>query len=270
MKRVLIAVLFFAAAITYLSCQKENSGDRSLVTAAKTEGIKKGEPVNFSVENTTGQTAKWSVSPSNNVQLNSDGNKATVLFHTAGAYSVTASMGNLVQRIMVNVTDSVYCDSTRRDSTCGCICDTMPRDTIPHDTCHNCQPHDTSFYALTGDHIYINPQRVDTGSLSGLVLNSITRNAYNCSNNYLSTFVSNTNGNYSVYYTGVYISGACTGGFTQSRSARTVFPVQDGTHSFSVTLNSVVYYGSFTKNGTHYSFNWPDTSGVTISPLIIN
>lgn len=58
MKRVLIAFLFFAGAITYLGCQKENSGDRSLVKAAKTEGIKKGEPVAFSVENTSGQTAR--------------------------------------------------------------------------------------------------------------------------------------------------------------------------------------------------------------------
>lgn len=269
MKRVVIAFLFFAGAITYLGCQKENSGDRSLVKAAKTEGIKKGEPVAFSVENTSGQTARWSVNPSGNVQLTSDGNKATILFRTAGAYSVIASMGNLVQRITVNVSDSVYCDSTRRDSTCGCLCDTMPRDSIPHDTCRNCEPHDTSF-ALIGDHIHITPQLIDSGSMSGLLLNSITRNYYACSNNHLSTAVNNANGNYDVFYAGVYVSGACMGGATQAQSGNVLFPVQDGTHAFSVTLNDVTYNGSFTKTGMHYSFTWPDTSGVTISPLTIN
>jgi hypothetical protein len=272
MKRVLIACLFFAGALAYIGCQKENSSDQPAVKAAKTNGIKKGEPVLFSVENSSGQTAQWSVSPSNNVQLTSDGNTATVLFRTAGAYSVIATMGNQVQRIPVNVSDSVYCDSTRRDTLCNCLCDTIPRDTIPYDSCRNCQPpsHDTSFYSLAGDKIQITPALIDSGSMSGLHLYSVTGSTYSCTNNYLSSTVSSMNGNYDVSYSGVYVAGVCSGGSKQSQSDNVLFPVQDGMHTFSVTLNNVTYHGSFTKTGNHYSFTWPDASGVTISPLVIN
>lgn len=63
MKRVVIAFLFFAGAIAYLGCQKENSGDRSLVKAAKTEGItyngsftKTGTHYSFTWPDTSGVT----------------------------------------------------------------------------------------------------------------------------------------------------------------------------------------------------------------------
>src|SRR3954463_5254019 len=126
MKRLLIASFLLTAVIGYMSCQKEHSSDPTSVKAAKTDGIKKGEPVTFTVENTSGQAAKWSVTPATNVSLSSDGDKATVYFRQSGSYSVVASMGNTIQRILVSVTDSSYCDSLHRDSTCG-----FPTDTIP-------------------------------------------------------------------------------------------------------------------------------------------
>ena len=63
MKKILIPILLFAGIVGYVSCQKERSSDPNPVAAEKTAGIKKGEPVLFSVENYSGQTAKWSVSP---------------------------------------------------------------------------------------------------------------------------------------------------------------------------------------------------------------
>ena len=271
MKRLLIPFLFLTGVIGYLSCQKENSSsDLSSVKAAKTDGILKGEPVTFSVENISGLTAKWSVTPSTNVLLTSDGNSAKILFRNSGSYSVIASMGNITERIMVNVSDSSYCDSTRRDTCCSCPRDTIPRDTIPGDTCRNCGPRDTTL-PLTGDQIHITPMKMDSGAVSGLVIKAITLNTYPCVNNYLSTFVSTTDSsNYTFNYAGVYIPRTCISGQALSQSTKVLSHVQDGYHVFRVVLNNITYTGSFTKTGNHYSFMWPYTSGVTISPLTIN
>jgi hypothetical protein len=269
MKRLLIPFLFLTGVMGYLSCQKENSSDPSSVKAAKTDGIKKGEPVTFSVENSSGLTAKWSVTPSTNVQLTSDGNNATILFRNAGSYAVLASIGNITQRITVNVSDSSYCDSTRRDTCCPCIPrDTIPTDTIPGDTCRTC-PHDSTFLPLTGDQIHITPIKIDTGNVSGLIIKAITQNTYPCANNFLSTFASAIGGNYTFNYAGVYFPTGCSGS-AQAQSSRVLYPIRDSLHVFSVVLNNVTYTGSFIKTGNHYSFTWPYTSGVTISPLTIN
>jgi hypothetical protein len=273
MKRLLIPFLLLTAVTGYMSCQKEHSSDPASVNAAKTEGIKKGEPVSFSIENTSGLAAKWSVSPSSNVILTSDGDKATVYFRRSGSYSVMAATGGTIQRIMVNVTDSSFCDSLRRDSICGFPTDTIP--TIPKDTtrpdttCKNCGPHDST-YSLLYDHINITPIRIDTGGVSGLVIKATTRNVYFCPFNTLLTAFSSTNGSYYVAYTGVFVPGGCTGVQVQATSARVAYPVTDGTHTLKVNVSGVIYTGSFTKTGTQYSFNWSDTSKVTISPLIIN
>ena len=273
MKRLLIASLFLTGVIGYMSCKKEHSSDPTSVKAAKTEGIKKGEPVTFTVENTSGLAAKWAVSPATNVSLTSDGDKATVYFRSSGSYSVIASMGSIVQRIMVNVSDSSYCDSTHRDSTCGFPIDTVP--TIPKDTtrpdttCKNCGVHDSTF-TLANDHINLSVLKVDSGSLSGLVIKATTQNAYRCTYNTLLTGFSNSGGSYYLEYTGVYVPGGCTSGPAPATSTRSLYPIQDGTHVFKVNVSGVTYTGSFTKTGNQYSFTWTDNSKVTISPLIIN
>ncbi|OQP42808.1 hypothetical protein A4H97_11650 [Niastella yeongjuensis] len=259
--------------IGYMSCQKEHSSDPNSVKAAKTEGIKKGEPVIFTVENNSGQTAKWSVTPSSNVSLTSDGDKATVYFRQSGSYSVIASMGSLVQRISVNVVDSNYCDSLYRDSLCGFPHDTIP--TIPRDTtktdttCKNCGPHDST-YTLLNDHINLSVVKIDTGNISGLVIKATTQNSYRCTYNTLITGFSNSNGSYYLEYSSVYVPGSCLSGPVQATSTRTLYPIQDGSHEFKVNVSGVTYTGSFTKTGSQYSFTWPDPSRVTISPLILN
>ena len=261
------------AVIGYMSCQKEHSSDPTSVNAAKTEGIKKGEPVNFSVQNTSGLATKWSVSPSTNVSLTSDGDKATVYFRKSGSYSVLATMGNNVQRIMVSVTDSSFCDSLRRDSICGFPTDTIPHNpgdtTRPDTTCKTCIPHDSTF-ALTHDRIRITPIRIDTGNVSGLAIKATTWFNYRCSYNTLLTGFSSSGGSYNLNYSGVFIPGGCNSGPVQATSTRVLYPITDGSHAFNVTVSGVTYTGSFTKTGTQYSFTWSDSSQVTISPLIIN
>lgn len=273
MKRFLVPVLLVSGVIGYMSCQKEHSSDPTEVKAAKTEGIKKGEPVTFTVENTTGQTAKWSVTPAENVSLTSDGDKATVYFRQSGSYSVIASMGSLVQRIAVNVIDSNYCDSLYRDSVCGFPHDTIPaipKDTTrPDTTCKNCGGHDSTF-TLMNDHIDITPMLIDTGNNTGLLIQAATRNTYRCTYHAFIYGFSELNDGYYFEYKGVFVPGNCNSGPVPAYAPRRLYQIQDGSHVFKVNVSGVTYTGSFTKTGNHYSFTWPDTSKVTISPLILN
>ena len=141
---------------------------------------------------------------------------------------------------------------------------------IPGDSSHPGGPRDTTL-SLIGDQIRISPAGIDSSNVSGLVFASITEKSYPCASSNLVTYItSSTDSGYTVYYTGVYIPGTCTTGQAKARSTNTIFPVQNGSHQLNVVLNGTVYTGSFTKTGNQYTFNWPYTSGVTISPLTIN
>lgn len=273
MKKILIPILLFASIVSYLSCQKEHSSDPTPVAAEKTEGIKKGEPVLFSVD---GANAQWAVSPGN-AKITTNGNTATILFAKAGSYQVTANTGFSVARITVNVSDSSWCNDIRQmcDSTGTDTCrygNCPPRDTIPHDTI----PRRDSVYSLHNDQIFITPIKLDSAGISGLQIKTGTQLSYPCSNNYLLTNVitagndTTSSKSYTFKYAGVVVPSSCFGPSVSSRSTKVIYPIQDGTHAFKVVLNGVTYIGSFTKTGSQYSFNWPYTSGVIISPQTIN
>lgn len=277
MKKILVPILLFASIVGYLSCQKDHSSDPTPVAAEKTEGIKKGEPVLFKVD---GQNAQWAVSPGN-AKITTNGNTATILFAKAGSYLVTANTGYSTARITVNVTDSSWCNDIRQmcDSTGTDTCrygNCPPRDTIPHDTIpHDTIPRRDSIYSLHNDQILITPVKIDSAGISGLLIRSATQLSYPCSNNYLLTnVITGGNDTTGVYYTfkyaGVQVPATCSGPSAAAKSTRALFPVHDGTHVFKVVLNGVTYTGSFTKTGNQYSFNWPYTSGVFISPKVIN
>jgi hypothetical protein len=199
---------------------------------------------------------------------------ATILFAKAGSYTVTATSGYSIARVSVNVTDSSWCtDSTQHcDSTIIDTClygNCPPVDTIPHtDTI----PRKDSTYALTNDKISIFISEIDTAGVSGLQLTSWTTLFYPCSNKILYTYLttSGTPANYTVTYTGVRVWANCSGLMSPALSKTKLYPVQDGTHAFTVVLNGITYTGSFTKTGHHYVFNWPYTSGVVFSHLSIN
>lgn len=268
MKKILIPILVFASIVGYLSCQKEHSSDPS-VAAEKTEGIKKGEPIVFSVD---GANAQWAVSPGN-AKITTNGNTATILFSKAGSYQVTANTGYSVSRITVNVSDSSWCNDIRQmcDSTGTDTCrygNCPPRDTIPSDTI----PRRDSIYSLHNDQIFITPVKINSGAISGLLIKSATQLSYPCSNNFLiANFITDTSGaNYTFKYAGVHVPYACGGPSGPAKSMRALFPEHNGTYGFKVVLNGITYTGSLTKTGSQYSFNWPYTSGVIISPQTIN
>jgi hypothetical protein len=142
-------------------------------------------------------------------------------------------------------------------------------DTTGTDTCRYCLLHDTTF-SLAGDQILIVPVKADSGSYSGLYITATTQNTYPCANTTLVTDLVQYDSGYTVGYYGAHITGFCIPGQSQAHSTKVLFPVQDGTHAFTVVFNNAIYRGSFTKTGSHYSFTWPYSSGVTISPLTIN
>jgi hypothetical protein len=142
-------------------------------------------------------------------------------------------------------------------------------DTTGTDTCRYCLLHDTTF-SPAGDQILIVPVKADSGSYSGLYITATTQNTYPCANTTLTTDFVQPDSGYTFGYYGAHITGFCIPGQSHAQSTKVLFPVQDGTHTFTVVFNNVIYHGSFTKTGNHYSFTWPYSSGVIISPLTIN
>lgn len=242
MRRLMILPLLLATAVVYTSCSKDKGNNTSQLDASKTSSIKKGEPVAFSLQGSSG-TANWSVNPSTNVVVNNTGNKATVFFGKAGSYTVTGTSGSISASRTVTVLDSVF-----NGNGGGISYTDMP---------------------LTGDNIKLTMSKIDSGSNSGLIISAITANSYNCLNNFLVSSGSQAGTGYSIGFTGVKVPDAanCSGGQAKASSFTYFYPVADGSHSFSVTLNGTTYTGSFIKNGSSYSFSWPYSSGVTMSPL---
>ncbi len=60
------------------------------------------------------------------------------------------------------------------------------------------------------------------------------------------------------------------GGATSTAKAYIIAPPPaNGVYTFHVILNTAVYSGTLTVTDQNYTFNWPFSSGVTISPLQI-
>lgn len=258
MKKVLIPILLFATIVTYLSCQKEHGSGPLPVAAEKTEGIKKGEPILFSVE---GDNAQWAVSPGN-AKITANGNRATILFAKAGSYVVTANTDYTNARITVNVTDTSWCTDTTRH------CDTSIIDTCRYG---NCIPRDSIYAIESTDQIFLKPIKNDTGNVSGLLFQATTVKYYPCTNNSLATAVittgfDTTSRTYTFDYQGVVVPASCNGGSKRATSFSMLYPMPDGTHTLKAVLRGITYTGSITKSGNQYSIYWPYTSGVVISP----
>ena len=244
--KILIAVLT-AMLLGLISCNKnENETTPQGVNASKTSDIKKGEPVNFTFIQAPEQSSvQWTVLPGTDVSINASGNKASVLFSAAGSYTVKAFYGTLKGSVGVIVEDSIY----------------------------NPGGGDTPTYEpLTGDQIFITVSRIDSMGMSGLDFRYITEKKYDCLNHTLLLDNIFTLPDLKVVFNSVYVPSAeyCEAGEDQATGGTSWYPVADGNHGLEFVLDGVTYTGSFIKSGLTYSFSWPYTSGVTITPLIIN
>ncbi len=129
-----------------------------------------------------------------------------------------------------------------------------------------------TYVPLTGDQIFITVSKMDSMSLGGLEFRSVTANKYDCLNHTL-LFDNNFSGqDLQIVFNAVMVPPPdfCEGGEDYAYAGTSWYPVSEGSHGFQVVLDGQTYSGSFVKTGSTYTFNWPYTSGVTLTPLILN
>jgi hypothetical protein len=250
MKRNILIMMIAALLIGFLACNKdENEPGASKLEASKTEKIKLGEPVLFKFsEAPAGSAVQWTVSPDNDVKVTANGNTASILFGQKGNYFVNATLGTLKGTSEVSIQDSIY----------------NPGGGSP------------TIVPLTGDQIAITVTKMpDSIGKIGLNLAFVTKNKYKCMNNSL-LFTrmdeNNTTPTYKINFSGVEIpaDANCTGGESLAQGATVFYPIAVGNSALEIILNGIVYKGSINKTGSTITISWTYTSGVTISPLVLN
>lgn len=251
MKTKILIAAMATLMLGFISCNKDKneptqSLTQSTVDASKTSKIKKGEPVNFKFSQAPeGSTVQWNVIPFIEVQISASGNTASILFGNAGSYTVNATFDKLRGSINVSVLDSIYIPGGGGAPT---------------------------YEPLTGDQIFITVSKMDSVGITGLDFRFITEKKYNCLNHTL-LFDNNLSGqNLQVVFNSVMIPTveSCNPGEDYASGGTAWYPIGEGNHGFEVVLDGTTYTGSFEKSGSTYTFTWPYTSGVTITPLVIN
>lgn len=250
--------------IAFTACKKDKPKsitNPEVLTASKTSGIKKGEPVLFTLVGApAGSAVNWSVSP-NTAQLNTTNTDTveSVLFTQAGQYTVTASIGTVVLTSVVTVVDSTY---------------NFPGDSFLNPNWNNL--YDTTS-VLPDDVLTITP------SFAGdsLAIYTITNNTYTCINNYLDMRVF-TYGSDNTFFpvVGFPKGSACGGGEKRAASLISLFiPADNQPHCIAICTYLQLFTGTITRSidGNTYTFTnltspYPSTNPsihIVVSPLSI-
>ena len=220
MKKVAIPIVGLLLAISFVACQKETLN--TILEASKTNSIKKGEPVIFILPpSAAGNSAKWSVNPSSNTQINARGDSASILFGSKGNYTVTATFGNSMATSSVSVTDTAYMDTA--NFTLPITFKTLP--------------------FAPGEVIKINlikwpiNRGLDSGATAALIWFDETTNNYGClSGSYLNSEVHQSNSGYTFKYNDVTIRENCSDGTEKATGDNFLYPIPDGT-SVMLSMN---------------------------------
>jgi hypothetical protein len=102
-----------------------------------------------------------------------------------------------------------------------------------------------------------------------VIIHRQTTHSYPCISNYLISETSFDAGGYTIQYTGVNVPGGCTGSNAKAGGFGFLFPFPAGTSTITIVVGGKTYSGTITKSGDSYTINWPDTTGVIISPTSI-
>ncbi len=235
-----MATIGFMLAVSFIACKKNDAPVNNSLEATKKSAILKGEPVVFTMPQATGNTVNWSVNPSANTQLSTSGNKASILFASKGTYVVTAVSGNNTTSTSVSVLDSIYDGS---NVTSPAILPFVSNETIK-----------------------ITVSKIDSGAISGLLLSSITNNAYQgLGNSLVSTFTPGTK-SFGINFQKVSLMAGYSNGASKAGGFHFFYPIADGSNTLTINFNGTTYTGTIVKNGNAYSINWNYSSGITISP----
>ena len=238
-------------ACVFLGCQKNSNSSvtgKPAILLSKTT-VARGEPLSASITaQSTSAIVRWKIFPTPGTLLSSAKEQATVFFGNKGGYQLTAV---------------VYADSTNPIAT-----DSSSIPVTVSDSVYTPPPpiqSDTS--ALAGDAIQLQPvTSTDTG---GLILVAQTVKLYGCSPqlNYYYQQIGNT-----IELDLLSVSSTmmnCGGAMNTAKAYIIERALPDGVYTFNVVLNTAAYQGKLTVTDQTYTYSWPYTSAVTISPLQI-
>ncbi len=233
-------------------CKKSSTGSssatRPAVTLSKTT-VARGEPLLASVADlSTSATIRWKIFPAPGTMLSASRDQATVFFGNKGSYQLTAV---------------VYADSTSPIATDS---STIPI-TVSDSVYTPPAPIQSDTSALFGDAIQIQPVTcTDTG---GLIFAVQTVNLYSCYPRLNYSF-DQTGNTIDLYCLSVSSSmESCGGAMNTAKAVVLGQAPANGVYNFNVILNTATYRGTLTVTDQNYTFSWPYTSAVTISPLQI-
>lgn len=256
MKKVISNLLVLTIVVVLASCKKYGDTGTPFtptpltITAEKTQGIKRGEPVFIKFEGSYGAPGTWTVSPKEGVFFDSTATGTTFYFEAAGTYLVSVKSGSLTASQSVNVIDSFF----------------RPE--------FNIKPGYTKA-SLAGDEIILSLDALtDKNKKTYVRIDAQSKNQYGCQSYKLDDSLNAVgSANTEFYYRNLLVPNisACTAGSATAKASPRIFTVTDNNvHSFTVELNSKKYTGSYvrTADGT-VTFTWPYTSGVTMSPLVL-
>jgi hypothetical protein len=236
MKRLILPAL--AGLLLMMSaCSKDPVNNSTTLVASKTNDIKKGEPILFTLYNNP-DSIVWTITPSVNTQVTASGSVASIKFGRKGTFKILATSGTKKDSTVVNVEDSVFTPPTSA----------------------------TLLPFSAGEKISITASKLDSGASSGLILYAHTKNSYSCFTNYLSADYGQTGDSCKISFTGVAVPANCTSGTAPADGFEYFIPLNDGTHTLTIKLNNNTYTGSVVKAGSNYSINWSYTDGVVILP----
>lgn len=246
MKTKILIAAFAALLLGFTSCKKDSDPNiQSGLDASKTSDIKLGEPVVFKLAETDASgIVTWTVTPNDEIQIIPSGKTASILFGNPGSYSVSAISGNIKGRTDVMVEDSIYNPGGGGTAT---------------------------YEPLTGDQVFITVTRYDSMGISGLDFRYITEKKYNCLNHTLLVENIFSGQDLRIDFKSVYIPSEefCTAGEDYASGGTAWYPVDEGSHELQVVLDGQTYTGSFVKSGSTFTFSWPYSSGVILTPTVL-
>lgn len=215
--------------------------------------VKKGEPFIISaVLPDSNATVRWTIRPSDNTDLTTQGNQVIISITYAGMYAITANFYTPADPVKpydsnnysIIVNDSVYTPQGG------------PGDTIP----------------LAGGEITFVP--VSTSGTLEFIAQTAAK--YNCTSSiaaigfFQGTGIPETTIVFYFDSARIEISKTNCGGIKNPATMNvTLIPLANGFHPIYAELNQFLYQGSVYVTDSNYTFTWPYTSGVIISPMQI-
>ncbi len=221
--------------------------------------VKEGESFTIStVLPDSNTTVRWTIRPSDSTALVVHGNQVKVLINLAGSYVITANFY------------STFNTTIPYDSNIYSI---VVKDSAKDSVTLSPPPSDYDTLSLAGVELTLSPISTAGGLLTLLVQ---TTNVYGCTS-YISEYgiligasspTSSINFNFN---SGIVAESTtdCNGPSKPAFNNPQLMPLDIGVHPFLVSLNQAKYQGTLNVTDSDYTFTWPYSSGVTISPLQI-